>query len=131
MFEKRGRFPFLHVLNFLSAADTVMIIGSTEEHYTASKTYQSLLSEKPVISVFHHKSSAVKVMEDCKADQFTVRYKPNMNNEELVQSFKDMLIKRLSEKDWHPDLSALDQYSAKESAKKLVEAMERVVSCEL
>ncbi len=128
VFEKRERFPFLHVLNYLSAADTVMIIGSTEEHYTASKTYQSLLSERPVISVFHHKSSAVKVMEDCKADQFTVRYKPDMKKKDLVNFFKNMLIKRLSEKDWHPDLSALDRYSAKESAKKLVEAMERVVS---
>ncbi|MCU4165557.1 hypothetical protein [Carboxylicivirga caseinilyticus] len=127
VFENRERYPFLKVLNFLSVADTVMIIGSTEEHYTASKTYQSLLSERPVLSIFHHKSSAVKVMEDCKADQYTVRYKPKMTENDLVMEFKAVLSKRLSDQDWNPDLSALDQYSAKESARKLVEALEAVI----
>lgn len=129
VFEKRDRFPFLQVLNFLSAADTVMVIGSTEEHYTASKTYQSILSERPVVSIFHHKSSAVKVMKDCRTDQFTVRYKPEMNHEQLVEAFKCVLLKRLQNDEWHPDLSALDHYSAKESTRKLVAAIESVLNC--
>ncbi|MBI9061928.1 MAG: hypothetical protein JEZ14_08050 [Marinilabiliaceae bacterium] len=127
VFENRERFPFLQVLNFLAAANTVMMIGSTEEHYTASKTYQSILSERPVVSVFHYKSSAVKVMEYCHADQFTVRYKPEMNHEDIVESFKEVILKRLQSETWQPDLSALDQYSARESTKKLVEAIERVI----
>ncbi len=127
VFEKRERYPFLQILNFLSAANTVMIIGSTEKHYTASKTYQSLLSHRPVVSIFHHESSAIKVMEDCKADQFTVRYKPNMNTDDIAKSFEEVMLKRLSEKHWNPDLSALYQYSAKESARKLVEAIEKTL----
>jgi hypothetical protein len=127
VFEKRERYPFLHILNFLSAADTVMVIGSTEQHYTASKTYQSILSERPVLSIFHYESSAVKVMEDCKADQYTVRYKPEMKQEDIVHEFKEVLSKRLQEKQWNPDLNALDQYSCKESARKLVEAMEMII----
>ena len=127
VFEVRERYPFLQILNFLSAANTVMIIGSTEKHYTASKTYQSLLSERPVVSIFHHESSAIKVMEDCNADQFTVRYKPEMKPEDIVKSFEDILLKRMKSESWHPDLSALDQYSARESARKLVEAIEKVV----
>lgn len=125
VFEKRERYPFLQILNFLSAANTVMIIGSTEKHYTASKTYQSLLSERPVISIFHHESSAIKVMEDCNADQFTVRYKPNMTPDNIAKSFEKVLLKRLNEENWTPDLTALDQYSARESTRKLVEAIEK------
>lgn len=127
VFEERDRFPFLHVLNYLSAANTVMIIGSTEEHYTASKTYQSLLSERPVVSVFHHKSSAVKVMKECNADEYTVRYQPEMTFDEIVSAFKVRLLKRLQTDEWQPDLGALDQYSAKESTRKLVEVIERVI----
>lgn len=127
VFENRERYPFLQVLNFLSAADTVMIIGSTEKHYTASKTYQSLLSKRPVFSIFHYESSAVKVMNDCKADQFTVRYKPEMSQEEIVLAFKKTIIRRLNDSIWQPDLSALEQYSARESARKLVEAIECVI----
>ncbi len=127
VFESRDRYPFLHILNFLSAADTVMVIGSTEKHYTASKTYQSILSERPVVSIFHHESTAVKVMEDCKADQFTVRYEPEMKQEDIVKAFEGTLLKRLQSQEWQPDLSALDQYSARESARKLVSAIESVI----
>lgn len=125
--EKRDRYPFLQVLNFLNEANTVMIIGSTEKHYTASKTFQSLLSNRPVISAFHHESSAIQVMEDCKADEFTMRYKPKMSHPKMVDAFKAVLQKRLESEEWNPDLSALDQYSAKESARMLVEGIERVI----
>lgn len=125
--EKRDRYPFLQVLNFLNEANTVMIIGSTEKHYTASKTFQSLLSNRPVISAFHHESSAIQVMEDCKADEFTMRYKPEMSHQEMVDAFKAVLLKRLENDAWNPDLSALDQYSAKASAKKLIQAIEAII----
>ncbi len=127
VYENRERYPFLHILNYLSAADSVMVIGSTEKHYTASKTYQSILSKRPIVCIFHHESSAIKVMEDCKADQFTVRYKPEMKQIDIVSEYKKVLLKRLKSEEWNPDYSSLDQYSAKESARKLVEAIEKVI----
>lgn len=127
VFEHRERFPFLQVLNFLSAADTVMVIGSTEEHYTASKTFQSVLSGRPVVGIFHYKSSAIQVMADCAADAFTVRYHPEMQQEDIVQAFEAVIVKRLEDAPWQPNLTALEQYSSRESARKLVEVMEKVV----
>ncbi len=125
--EHRDRYPFLHILNFLSAADTVMIIGSTEKHYTASKTYQSLLSKRPVVSVFHHESSAIQVMKDCHADQYTVSYRPEMSESQLLQAYESVLLKRLKTDKWTPNLKGLDKYSAKESARKLVETIEKII----
>src|SRR5690606_20543779 len=63
--ERRERFSFLHILNWLSKVDTIMIFGSTEPHYTASKTFQALLSERPLISIFHYKSSVLNILDDC------------------------------------------------------------------
>ncbi len=126
--EDRSRYPFLHVLNFLSAADTVLVLGSTEKHYTASKVYQSLLSERPVWAIFHEESSAVKVMQECRADQYLVRYKEGMKSKELRNAIKRSLLERLKEVKWKPDLDALDKYSAKESARKLVEGIETALS---
>ena len=37
--ELRERLPYLHILNLLSSSWRVMIIGSTEKHYTASKVF--------------------------------------------------------------------------------------------
>ena len=125
--EKRDRYPFLQILNFLSTANTVMIIGSTEKHYTASKTFQALLSKKPVFSVFHTESSAVKVMEDCKADDSTVRFNPDDDRETLVEQFEEKLLRRLNATSWNPDLEVLNKFSAKESARRLVGAMEKVL----
>src|SRR5690606_6857026 len=87
--ERRERYPFLHILNFLSAAYAVMIIGSTEKHYTASKTFQSLLSKKPVFAIFHEESSAAAILEESKAASFLVRFngrKDSFNLEEQIEN---------------------------------------------
>jgi hypothetical protein len=126
--EDRNRYPYLHVLNFLSAAHTVMVIGSTEKHYTASKVYQALLSEQPVWAVFHEKSTAVQVMQECSADQFLVKYSEGMAKAELKAVMKVTLLDRLSTSAWEPDLKTLAKYSARESAGKLVEGIEAVLS---
>lgn len=125
--EHRQRYPFLHVLNYLAAANTVMIIGSTEKHYTASKTFQALLSQRPVIAAFHQESSAIQVMRDCEADTFTVGYNPDMTHAQLVKTFEEIILKQLASESWTPNLNALEQYSSKEGAKKLVEAIESVL----
>jgi hypothetical protein len=123
--ENRERFPFLTILNFLSAASTVLVIGSTEKHYTASKIFQALLSKRPVFSVFHHESSAVKIQEEAGADRFLVRYRPEMSSEELKEAFMESLRDIVMHSDsWCPNLGALDPYSAKESARNLVDTIE-------
>lgn len=126
--EVRERFPFLHILKFLSKAYGVMIIGSTEKHYTASKTYQSLLSEKPVFAIFHAESSAIEVMKECEADNYTVSYLENENKEEFKNRIEETFFNFANQKEtWKPNLKTLEKYSAKESAKKLAKAIDKVL----
>lgn len=125
--ETRQRFPFLHILNFLKKADKVMIIGSTEKHYTASKTFQSLLSQRPVFSIFHAQSDAVKVMAECNADQFLVKYQEQDDHHSLKSKIQNKLQQLLNNPDWHPNLEPLNKYSAQANAQKLVTAIERII----
>ncbi len=125
--ERRQRYPYIYILNCLSMADTAMVIGSTEKHYTASKTYQSILCKRPVWAVFHKESSAVKVLKECKASAYTVEYDDEMKIEELVKQIVISLQARMKGAEWQPNYSALDKYSAKESARKLVSAIESVI----
>lgn len=127
VFEKRERYPFLHILNWLSEADTVMIIGSTEKHYTASKTFQALLSKKPIFCVFHKDSSALDIMSKCNANDYAVNYCPKESSRLLGQKYKKALLKRLSRKDWNVDLKPLQRFSAEVSAKQLYVAIKRVL----
>jgi hypothetical protein len=62
VFEYPKRIPYLDVLVHLNAANGVFILGSTEPHYTPSKVYQAVLSEKPIFAVLHQESTAVEVI---------------------------------------------------------------------
>jgi hypothetical protein len=125
--EIRDRFPFLDVLNFLSAAKGVLLIGSTEEHYTASKTFQTILSKRPVFSMLHYMSSAVQIFKECKAASYLCEYNPNQAIEDFSkkteQTFLDFI---RGNRVYEPDLNQMEKYSAKQSAKSLVEAIEKI-----
>jgi hypothetical protein len=126
--EIRDRFPYLHVLNYLDSAHAVLVIGSTEKHYTASKTYQALLSHKPVLAVFHKESSAITVLEECRADNLLIRYEEGMTDRELMNLFAAMFIKFNSDSFcWQPDLQMLNKYSARSSAMALIEKLNEIV----
>lgn len=64
IFEYPQRIPYLDVLIHLKVATGVFILGSTEPHYTPSKVYQGILSEKPILAILHKESSAVKVLQE-------------------------------------------------------------------
>lgn len=128
--EHRERFPFLHILNFLSKADRVMLFGSTEKHYTASKTFQCLLSEKPLLSMLHSESSAVEVIKQSHAEAFLVPYEETDSKIELIKKLNPVVEAFQQDVDWKVSLKHLDQYTSKQSAKVLAQAMDEVLNKE-
>ncbi len=126
--EIRERFPFLHILNFLSASKGVLLIGSTEKHYTASKTYQSLLSKQPLFSILHSESSAVKVFKECNANSYLCEYNESLKNEDLFSTIKKTFFDFIENKrEYQPDLSKLNNYSARKSAEVLIQQIENLI----
>lgn len=67
VYEYPKRIPYLDVLIHLQLADVVFILGSTEPHYTPSKTYQGVLSKKPILAVLHIASTAANVIDESRA----------------------------------------------------------------
>lgn len=126
--EHRERFPFLHILNFLSKADKVMLFGSTEKHYTASKTFQCLLSKRPLFSMLHAESSAVEVIKTAHADSFLLPYHDGDSKNTLVNHLKPIILNLQKVVDWHPNLDSLDNYTSRKSAQVLAEAMDKVIN---
>lgn len=62
--ETPRRVPYLTALSLLTRADGLMLIGSDEPHYTASKIYPALMAARPYVSLFHALSSAHRVLVD-------------------------------------------------------------------
>lgn len=123
--EISTRFPYLHILQFLGRAHGITVIGSTERHYTASKIFQALLSRRPLFGILHEASPAIQVLQKARADEYFVRYRENMPEDELKTQIMGRLRAFLSgNMNWSPDLSLLHKYSARASAEALVQTIE-------
>jgi hypothetical protein len=60
--ELPQRVPYLEALGVLARSHALLLIGSDEPHYTASKIYPALMSGRPYLSLFHRASSAHAVL---------------------------------------------------------------------
>jgi hypothetical protein len=60
--ETPRRIPYLQALDVLANSDALLLIGSDEPHYTASKIYPALLSGRPYLALFHEASSAHDIL---------------------------------------------------------------------
>jgi glycosyltransferase involved in cell wall biosynthesis len=60
--EFPARVPYLSALATLARSDGVLLIGSDEPHYTASKIYPALMCGRPFLSLFHRASSAHAIL---------------------------------------------------------------------
>lgn len=129
--EHRERYPFLHILNFLAKAHRVLLLGSTEAHYTASKTFQCLLSKRPLLAVLHEKSSAVDIIKQTGASAYLVPYHDGEQLDELVLQLNTVLIDFQKNQNWQLNLEPLSQYTSKASAQALVTAMNTVLDKQL
>lgn len=56
------RIPYMRALRVLARSDGVLILGSDEPHYTASKIYPALMSGRPYLSLFHNASSSHAIL---------------------------------------------------------------------
>jgi hypothetical protein len=54
----------MDALGALAQSDGVLLIGSDEPHYTASKIYPALMSGRPFLSLFHRASSAHAILTE-------------------------------------------------------------------
>lgn len=63
VFEQPNRVPYFQALRLLQDADLLLIPGSDDPQYTASKIYPYILAKRPIISVFQEQSSAAKTLQ--------------------------------------------------------------------
>jgi glycosyltransferase involved in cell wall biosynthesis len=60
--EHPARIDYLDSLRVLSSATAILLVGSTEPHYTASKLFPALLARRPILAAFHEQSTAVDLL---------------------------------------------------------------------
>jgi len=117
------RIDYADVLTHLANASAILILGSTEAHYTPSKVYQSVQAKRPIFALLHEQSTAVGVLRDSQSGR-VVTFTDNALPE--AGSLAASLSNFIRDPQYSPDKvrwETFDAYSARNSAKVLVEAI--------
>ena len=130
VFEYPKRIPYLDVLVHLNIADAVFILGSTEPHYTPSKTYQAVLSDKPLLGILHTNSTAVNVVRSSCAG-LVLTFDGEKGIEKIEKDFSTVFKNFLSfAGTFEPrqvKLKVFETYSAKNVTKQLAELLNNAI----
>ena len=70
--ELPGRLDYLEALSVLTDASSLLLLGSSDRHYTASKLFPALLARRPILALFNEASSVVSILRAA-ASEPTVR----------------------------------------------------------
>ncbi len=65
--ERPHRIPYFEALQVLLDADALIVPGSDDPGYTASKLYPYVLARRPLLAIFHEASTVVDVLRKTKA----------------------------------------------------------------
>lgn len=88
--ERTARLPYFETLATLSAAHGVLVLGSDDPDYTASKLFTCALSGRPVLGVLHASGSAADLLEATGAGE-AVRYGGGTEEQAAVRACADSL----------------------------------------
>jgi hypothetical protein len=94
--EVSDRIPYFDTLFLLKKADILLMPGSTDTNYTASKIYPYILAEKPLLAVFHQQSSVVNVLREVGSGGLVVFKAEGENPDHYSEECRGILSRFLS-----------------------------------
>jgi hypothetical protein len=128
--ETPQRVAYLDSLQLMLDSDVLLLLGSDEAHYTASKVFPYLMSERPLITIFHEESSVNEVLRNTRAAQsitFSSTEKVTDKVEQIYDALKAVLSGKRSAHQVG-DQANLEPYTTRSMARRLAESFDRALS---
>jgi hypothetical protein len=127
--EQTDRVPYLQGLALLQSADTILIVGSDDPGYSASKVYPCIAAGRPIVAVLHSSSPIANIIRDCQAG-WVASFDGEQPLEQLVAALKPLLIQRLQTPMRAPfadtNWAAFEPFTAEAMTHKLCRLFDRV-----
>ncbi|WP_428663403.1 hypothetical protein [Reyranella sp.] len=123
--EHPHRIGYVDTLNHLEHCSAVLVLGSTEQHYTPSKVFQAILSKRPVFAILHAGSTAVGMIETARAGRVLPLTADAMPRPDAVAAGLEALIDDPPYDSGAVDGAAFEFLSARASTRALAEALDR------
>ena len=126
--ERPLRVPYFEALQLLKDASLVLVIGSDDAQYTASKIYPCILARKPLLAVVHEASSVGPVLTRLRAGE-VVRFSPSARPDAAIDACIEGL-GRLFDTGLTPpptDWAAFEPFTAREMTRRQCALFDQVV----
>ncbi|NTW26422.1 MAG: glycosyltransferase family 4 protein [Lentimicrobium sp.] len=127
--EITDRLPYFEAMKVLKDADLLIIPGSTDTNYTASKLYPYILANKPLLAVFNENSSVVDILDKTRAGVCVIFHNdesPEVCGERVLNALNDLLIRLpfIPDTNWNE----FEPYSAREASRRQVDFFNKVTA---
>ena len=121
--EHPARLDYLDALGALRQATALLLLGSSERHYTASKVFPALLANRPILALYHRESTVVEILRTAAPPPATqlITFDDGCPVESLVDCVVEALraLVRLPSAEVTVDRRALEPWSARTLAGRL------------
>lgn len=127
--EVAARQPYLEVLAILERAHAVMVLGSSDPHYSPSKLFQAILSQRLVFALLHQASPAIGMLADMPGVEL-VTFSDSRPVRSTVAEIAGSLEKILSCAPNRPverSGELLDRYSARAMTQQMAQCFDQVL----
>lgn len=125
--EHPQRIPYADVLAHLTGASGILVLGSTERHYTPSKVFQAVQARRPLLAVLHAESTASALVREAQAGDVVTFTPPELPTvDALATALRQLLTQpyRADAVRW----DRLEAQSARASARALAEAVDAALA---
>ena len=131
--EISPRIDYVNALAVLTQSTAILMMGSSEKHYTASKLYPALLARRPILAIYHEASSVVEVMRRAGHPPALrlATYNDCQRAESQVKMIYSQLCALFDNPHYCPSavfIDAMREFSAKHLAGKLGAVLDQVAS---
>jgi glycosyltransferase involved in cell wall biosynthesis len=126
--EYTDRVPYFEALQILKDADMLIIPGSTDPNYTASKLYPYIMANKPLLTVFNKQSSVIRILAETGAGE-AATFTDTTQAEILASEVYHKWVAMLEKLPFRPQTNwqAFESYTAREMTRKQVAFFDHVV----
>jgi len=124
--ERPERVPYLQALRCLTEAHALLVFGSDDPGYTASKIYPYVLARKPLLAVVNENSSGGHILRATKAGTI-ITFASNHDTAELSQRIFQEWFAHLPPATPRTDWQAFEPYTARGMVHRLCAVFDRCV----
>jgi hypothetical protein len=125
--EHPQRVAYLDSLQVILQSHFLVLLGSDEPHYTASKVFPYILAERPLLAIFHEESSAISVLRETNCG-FVVKFNSAQGPLTLVDEISTSLEEMFTANsapiiNW----AGLEPYTTRAMARRLAGALDKAL----